>query len=126
MAYREETKRPVDRELDALHDLLARARRVRRQAALPTLLIAAATASIGVSAHVLGYWSVFGVDEDGRYLLGAVTVFAAASLCALPVLLPGAAVYLVLRARTRNTWRIVHARAGVDEQWLAENVKRYG
>jgi hypothetical protein len=126
MAYREENRRPVDLEIDALHDLLARIRRVRRRVALPVMLLAAVAVSLGVAAHVLGYWSVFGTDEDGRYLLGAFTVFSAGLLAMLPILVPGTLLYAALRARTRRAWRIAHARAGVAEEWLDANVNRYG
>ena len=126
MAYREENRRPVDLEIDALHDLLARIRRVRRRVALPVLSVALVALAIGVSAHVLGYWSVFGTDEDGRYWLGAFTIFTAGLLAALPIVVPGELLYVAMRARTRRTWQIAHARAGVGDEWLNANMNRYG
>jgi hypothetical protein len=126
MPYREENRRPVDLELDALHDLLARIRRVRRRVALPVMSGALVAIVLGVAAHLGGLWSIFGTDEEGRYLVGVATIFVAGGLCALPVVVPGVLLYLAFRARTRRTWVTAHGRAGVSAEWLAANVNRYG
>ena len=56
-AYREAEPRATDLETAALHDLLARFRRLRRRVALP-VAIAGLVASLGSMAlHVTGWWA---------------------------------------------------------------------
>jgi hypothetical protein len=115
-----------DRETEALRDLLARMKRLRRRVALPTLVASLVVASIGMSAHALGYWSVVGMLSNGTYLIGAVTFLIAAVICSAPVLGPGVAVYLLARMRLRRAWQEQHREKGVSKEWLAENVRRFG
>jgi hypothetical protein len=128
-AYRtRETHEPSesDRETSALHDLLARTRRLRTRIALPALVVSLVTISMGTTAHALGYWSVLGTLSDGSYFVGTATFLIAAILCSAPVLGPGVAVYLVARARQRRAWREEHRKNGVSDEWLAANVQRFG
>lgn len=129
MAYRKgETREPSesDRETSALHDLLARMRRLRARIALPVLVAALVAVSIGTTAHALGYWSVLGTLPDGSYFVGTATFLIAAVLSSAPLLVPGVVIYLVARARLRRAWQEEHRRNGVSDEWLAENVRRFG
>jgi hypothetical protein len=115
-----------DRETSALHDLVARMKRLRARLALPLLVTSLVTVSIGTTAHALGYWSVLGTLPDGSYFVGTATFLIAAVLCSAPVLGPGVVVYLLARARLRRAWQEEHRRNGVSAEWLAENVSRFG
>lgn len=114
-----------DRETAALRDLLARVKRLRARVALPTLVASLVAVSIGTTAHALGYWSVLGTLSDGRYLVGPATFLIAAVMCSAPVLGPGAAVYVLARARLRRAWQDEHRKNRVADEWLAENVRRF-
>jgi hypothetical protein len=129
MAYRSGEKREPsesDRETSALHDLVARMKRLRKRIVLPTLIAALVAIAIGTTAHALGYWSVIGTLSDGRYLVGPATFFVAAVVCSAPMLAPGVVIYLVARARLRSAWHAEHRANGVSSEWLEENVRRFG
>jgi len=128
-AYRTREKQEpseTDRETTALHDLLARMKRLRSRCALPTLVAALLPLSLGTTAHALGYWSVLGRLSDGSYFVSTATFAVAAVLSGAPVLVPGALVYVVARARLRRAWRDAHRANGVSSEWLAENTDRFG
>ncbi len=117
MPYRKDAPRSTDLETAAIHDLLARMKRLRRRAALPTLIAAACLAWLGATAHALGYWPVFGRLQDGSYFVGTASLLIVASLCGLPVALPGAVLYVVLRGRLRTAWREEYRRMSVADEW---------
>jgi hypothetical protein len=123
--YRKHEPRADDLETDALHDLLVRTKHFRRRAALPVLVGGAVAAWIGMTLHCLGYWSVFGALSDGSYFVGAPSILLAGVLGAAPIVAPGVAIYLFLRARLRRAWREEHRRRGVDAAWLEENGARF-
>jgi hypothetical protein len=128
-AYRTRDKQEPsesDRETSALHDLLARMKRLRRRTALPTLVASLVAVSIGTWAHALGYWSVLGTLSDGSYFVGTATFLIAAIVSSAPVLGPGIAIYLFARARLRRAWQEEHRQNGVSNEWLAKNVRRFG
>ena len=114
-----------DRETSALHDLLARMRRLRTRVALPALVMSLVAMSTGTMAHALGYWSVLGRLPDGSYFVSTATFMIAAVLCSAPVLVPSVAVYLLARARLRHAWHREHRTNGVSSEWLADNVRRF-
>ena len=114
-----------DRETSALHDLLARMKRLRRRSALPTLVASLVAVSIGTWAHAFGYWSVLGTLSDGTYFVGTATFLIAAIVSSAPVLGPGVVIYLLARARLRRAWQEEHRKNGVSNEWLAENVRRF-
>lgn len=128
MAYRSGEKREpseTDRETAALHDLVARMKRLRARVALPTLIAALVAIAIGTTAHALGYWSVLGTLSDGRYFVGPATFLVAAILSGAPMLAPGAMVYVLARARLRRAWLAEHRAHGVSSEWLESNVRRF-
>ena len=125
-AYREAEARASDLETAALHDLLARVRRLRRRVVLPLAIAGVVVALGGMTVHVAGRWSVLGSLDDGGYYVTAFSLGAAGLLCAAPVVAPGAALYLALRARLRDAWRTAHAARGVPAEFLAENLRRFG
>ena len=128
-AYRTREKHEpseTDRETDALRDLVARMKRLRARIALPILVASLVLASIGMTAHALGYWSVIGALSNGTYYVSAATFAVAALLCTAPLLAPGVALYLLARLRLRRAWQAEHRDKGVSEAWLAENVRRFG
>ena len=115
-----------DGETAALHDLLARVKRLRRRIALPTLVVSLVAVSVGTSAHALGHWSVLGTLPDGSYYVGAATFLIAAVVSCGPVLGPGVVAYIIARALLRRAWQDDHRAKGVSSEWLAENVHRFG
>ena len=128
-AYRKpEERKPseTDLETDALHDLLRRTKHFRRRVALPILVGALVMSWVGMAAHALGYWSVIGTLSDGRYIVSTFTFLIAAVSCAAPILVPGVATYVVLRARLRAAWCDAHRKNGVSAEWLAANSRRLG
>ncbi len=123
--YRKAELRGVDVETAALHDLLARIRRLRRRVALPAAVVAVALGLTGAVAHVTGYWAILGVLEDGTYAVHAVTILFAAGLAASPAAAVGVASYLLLRARLRRAWRDEHVRT-LDAAWIDSTARRFG
>ena len=124
--YREHEPSATDLETAALHDMLRRMKRFRRRVALPTIVAAMVAAWLGMTAHALGYWSVLGATSSGVYAMSAFTFLIAAALCAAPIIVPGVAVYVVLRGSLRREWRDEHRGKGVTADWLAENSGRFG
>ena len=126
-AYRrpeEKPANPSDLETDALLDLRLRIERLRKRVALPFASAAFLASVLGVTAHVLGYWSIAGVGADGRYYVSIVTILFATILCSGPIALVGTVGYVTARARARSSWSASHASRGVPAAWLAENASR--
>jgi len=123
--FRKAPPRTTDLETEALRDLLRRTRRLRRRTALPAMIVGLIAAFGGMAAHITGLWSVFGGSDHQGYYVTAFSLGAAALVCAAPLVLPAAVLYLVLRARVRGTWNAAHATHGVPAEFLAENVRRF-
>jgi hypothetical protein len=117
---------PLDLETDAIVDLGARIRPLRKRVILPAVIVWVAIAHVCVAAHMLGYLPIFGRLADGSYYVTRFTVFLATLLPAVPIVGPAAAAYAVLRGRMRAAWAADHRAKGVSEDALARNVARYG
>jgi len=124
--------RSTDLETAAIHDMVARMKRLRRRVALPVLIAATVLAWFGATAHAVGYWSLFGASSDGSYLVSGFTLTVAGFLCAAPVVAVGAPLYLALRARLRASWREEYRRKPVSDEWperdgwLERTSRRFG
>lgn len=124
--YRKQEPRESDLEIDAIVDQLARIKQLRKRVALPCIIAALIATWFGMAAHATGRWSVLGTTPDGTYFVNAVTLGIAAATCAAPIAVPGVAVYIVLRARLRRSWREDHAAKGVSASFLEESSGRFG
>ena len=115
----------LDLETDAIVDLVARMRHLRRRVALPFVVVAAAFSNLGAAAHATGYWAVLGVLPDNTYVVNKLTVILAFLLPILPVAIFGVPVYAALRSRTRRAWREEHGEHGLSAEWLSTTSARF-
>ena len=115
----------IELETEAIVDLVAQMRRLRRRAALPFLVGAAAAGNLGLVAHAAGYWSVLGTLLDGEYVVSKVTLMLAFLVPFAPILVLGVPVYGVMRAHTRRQWREEHRSRGLAEEWLTSTQERF-
>jgi hypothetical protein len=116
----------LDLETDAIVDLGARVRRVRRRVLLPALVACVVVGHLAVAAHVLGYLPILGVLPDGTYIVSKLTILVALLLPSVPIAGPAAIVYVVLRGRMRVVWAREYRARGLTDEALARNVGRYG
>jgi ABC-type spermidine/putrescine transport system permease subunit I len=116
----------LDLETDAIVDLGARVRRVRRRVLLPALVAYVVVGHLSVAAHVLGYLPILGLLADGSYLVSKFTVLVALLLPSVPIAGPAAIVYVVLRGRVRAVWAREYRARGLTDEVLARNAGRYG
>ena len=114
-----------DLETEAIVDLVARMRHLRRRVALPFLVVAAAFSNLGAAAHATGYWAVLGVLPDNTYVVNKLTVLLAFLLPILPVAIFGVPVYAALRSRTRRAWREEQGEHGLSAEWLSTTSARF-
>jgi zinc transporter ZupT len=112
-----EKPRATDVETAAIVELVLRMKRLRRRAALPVVLLSGGAAWLGGTAHALGYWTLLEARADGWYYVTAASLVVSAVLAALPIALPGAVLYLVLRGRLRKAWRDEARRQEVEGAW---------
>ncbi len=117
---------PLDLETDAIVDLGARIRVLRRRVLLPPAIAWLVVAHLVAAAHMLGYLPILGRDDDGSYIVSKLTILLATLLPSVPIVGPAAVVYVVLRGRMRAAWAAEHRARGVSEEALARNVARYG
>lgn len=118
-------KSTFELETDALVDLVARMRAMRKRVALPFLVVGAAVANLGAAAHATGFWPIFGVLPDNTYHVNKVTVVLSFVIPLLPVLALGLPVYLIFRERTRRAWRSEYGARGLEEAWLRSTPQRF-
>jgi ABC-type spermidine/putrescine transport system permease subunit II len=116
----------LDLETDAIADLGASIRRLRRRVLLPALAAYVVAGHLAVIAHVLGYFSLLGRLHDGSYVVTNFTVFLALLAPLLPVVGPASIVYLALRARMRDAWVREHVARGLPREAAERNVARFG
>jgi len=113
-----------DLENQAMAELVTRLRAMRRKWMLPFLVVMVAAGTLGLIAHVTGYWSIFGT-LGGKYLVNAGTILIAFGLPALPFFLTIGPVYRRLRQRVRDPWMLEYQGKGLSEDWLLETMERY-
>lgn len=113
-----------DLENQAMADLVTRLRVMRRKWMLPFLIVMVAAGTLGLIAHVTGYWSIFGTLR-GEYFVNVGTIIIAFGLPALPFLLTIGPVYRRLRRQVRDEWMLDYQAKGLSEDWLLETMDRY-
>jgi hypothetical protein len=116
----------LDLETDAIVDLGARIRRLRRRVLLPALAAYVVAGHLAVAAHVLGYFPLLGRLPDGSYLVSKLTIVAALLTPLVPVVGPAGLAYVALRARMRDAWARDHVARGLPREVVARNVARFG
>jgi hypothetical protein len=126
--HREKSAGPsaIDLETDAIVDLGARIRRLRRRVLLPAIIAFLMVAHVCVAAHMLGYLPILGRLADGSYFISKLTILLATLAPAVPIVGPAAVAYVVMRGRMRAAWVAEHRAKGVSEEALETNVARYG
>jgi hypothetical protein len=93
-----------ERAADAFYDLVAALRRLQKRTLLLPAIAAAVLGTVGVLAHVQGYWSVLGVNRNGGYYLHPVTLVIAFVLPCAPVLALAFGAYRLARRRLVARW----------------------
>ncbi len=116
----------LDLETDAIVDLGARIRRLRRRVLLPAIIAALVAGHLSLLAHVLGYSSIVGRLSDGSYFVSKLTVLLALILPLPPIVAPACVAYLVLRGRMREAWARDHVARGLPAEVAARNARRFG
>jgi hypothetical protein len=121
------TKRSLlDLETEAIVDLGARIRRLRRRALAPALVAYLVAAHVAAGAHLLGYFAVLARNPDGSYPITWFRVVLALLIPLLPIVGPAWLAYLALRARMRQAWASEHVAKGLPQEVVERNVARYG
>lgn len=113
-----------DLENQAMAELVTRLRAMRRKWILPFLIVMVAAGTLGLIAHVTGYWSIFGTLH-GKYIVNVGTIIIAFGVPALPFFLTIGPVYRRLRQRVRDQWMLEYQGKGLSEDWLLETMERY-
>ncbi len=113
-----------DLENQAMAELVTRLRAMRRKWMPPFLVVMVAAGTLGLIAHVTGYWSIFGTLH-GKYIVNVGTIIIAFGVPALPFFLTIGPVYRRLRQRVRDQWMLEYQGKGLSEDWLLETMERY-
>ena len=125
--YRTKQGSTVDLEIFALGELAYRVKRLRSRVLLPAGAAALLVGHLGVAAHALGRWSIFGTTSDGSYILSVPTILIAFCLPALPCVIVGAILYRALGARVQRAWcDEFSTKHGLPREMLERNAMRYG
>lgn len=125
--YRRHNPSRFDLETIALRELSHRVKRLRSRVLFPVAAAAVIVGHVGIAAHALGYWSIFGTFEDGTYLLSWVTIAVAFFIGALPFGIVGLILHRVLSGRLRRAWvDEFEQKYHLPREELEQNAGRYG
>jgi hypothetical protein len=102
-------------------------KQLRSRVVRPAAVVAVVAAHVGIGAHVLGYWTIFGAAADGEYAVSSLTILIATVLPMLPFGAAAALLYRIQGARLRRAWcDEFSARHGLSRAVLEQHARRYG